>query len=138
MLNRSSFATKMWQVLTSMASILVDILPNSFMDSTMNPQDSPWPKLGGSRHLPPYIILYVWPRGQHPNVILSWDSQFGVLKFPKLGLLQLWKPITLCTNLRLKWDLKQSCGPRQELSNDMQHATYTPPTRKKIRAILDF
>jgi hypothetical protein len=36
-----------------------------------NSQDSPWPKLGGSHHLPPYSILYAWPRDQHPNVILS-------------------------------------------------------------------
>jgi hypothetical protein len=47
-------------------------------------QDSPRPGLGGSHHLPPYNILYAWPRGQHPNVILSQDR---VPKFPKLGLL---------------------------------------------------
>ncbi len=32
----------------------------------------------------PYSILYAWPRDQHPNVILSLDSQVKVLKFPKI------------------------------------------------------
>jgi hypothetical protein len=62
------------------------------MDSQDSPQvntdsqDSPWPKLRGSHHLPPYNILCAWPHDQYPNVILSWDSQVRVLKFPKLGL----------------------------------------------------
>jgi hypothetical protein len=30
-------------------------------------QDSPWPELGGSHHLPPYSILWGWPRSLHPN-----------------------------------------------------------------------
>ncbi len=64
-----------------------------------NSQDSPWLGLGGSHHLPPYSILYAQSQGQHPNVILSQDSQVGVSKFPKLGLLQLWSLITLCANL---------------------------------------
>jgi hypothetical protein len=29
------------------------------------------------------------------------------------------------SNLWLRWGLKQSCSPRQELSNDMWHTTYT-------------
>ncbi len=64
--------------------------------------DSPQPKLGGSHHFPPYNIIYAWPWGQHSNFILSWDSQVGILKFPKLRLLQLWRPITLCANLQLR------------------------------------
>ncbi len=79
----------------------------------------------GSHHLPPYSILYAWPWGQHPNVILSRDSQVGVLKFSKLGLLQLWRPITLCEDLRLRWSLEQSFSPCWELSNGMWHATCT-------------
>jgi hypothetical protein len=47
----------------------------------------------------------------------------GVPKFPKLGLLQLWDPITLCADLRLRWGLKQSFSLHQELSNVMLHAT---------------
>jgi hypothetical protein len=45
----------------------------------------------------------------------------GVPKFPKLGLLQLWGPITLCVDLQLQWGLKQSCSPGWELSNNMLH-----------------
>ncbi len=49
----------------------------------------------------------------------------GVLKFPKLGLPQLWGCITLCVDLWLRWGLKQSCSPYRELSNSMSHATCT-------------
>jgi hypothetical protein len=45
--------------------------------------------------------------------------------FPKLGLLQLWGPITLCENLRSKWSLKQNCNLCGDLSNDMWHVTCT-------------
>jgi hypothetical protein len=43
----------------------------------------------------------------------------------KLGVLQLWSPITLCADLQLRGSLKQNCSPYQELSNDMWHATFT-------------
>jgi hypothetical protein len=48
----------------------------------------------------------------------------GVLKFPELGLLWLWKPKTFCADLWLNWGLKQSCSPCQKLFNDMLHAIY--------------
>ncbi len=41
-------------------------------------QDSPWPGLGGSHHLPPYNILYSSPWGPHANGFLSHDSQVGL------------------------------------------------------------
>jgi hypothetical protein len=88
-------------------------------------QDSPLPELEGNHHLPPYSILYAWPRGQHPNVILSWESQMGVPKFPKLGLAQLWEPITLCADLRLKWGLTKSYSTCRYLFNGMWHTTCT-------------
>jgi hypothetical protein len=44
-------------------------------------------------------------------------------KFSKLRLMQLWRPITLCIDLWLKWGLKQSCSPHQYVSNDMWHNT---------------
>jgi hypothetical protein len=81
--------------------------------------------LGGGHHLPPYSILCAFPRGPHPNGILSQDSQMGVPKFPKLGFLQLWRRITLCANFRWRWGLKQSCNIHQEISNSMSHATCT-------------
>jgi hypothetical protein len=70
----------------------------------------------------PYSIICAWPRDQHLNVILSRDSQLGVLGFPKLKPPQLWGPITLCADLILRWSLKQSCSSRRELSNCMLHA----------------
>jgi hypothetical protein len=51
----------------------------------MNSQDLPQLGLGGSDHLPPYSILYAWPRGLHPNVILSHDSQIGGLEILEIG-----------------------------------------------------
>jgi hypothetical protein len=48
-----------------------------------------------------------------------------VPKFPKLGLSQLWGAHTLCADLRLKCDLKQSCSPCRKLFNGMWHATCT-------------
>ncbi len=53
----------------------------------------------------------------------------GVPKFLKLGLPQLWMPITLCAKLRLKWGLKKSCSSRRDLSNGMLHATCTQGNR---------
>jgi hypothetical protein len=93
--------------------------PRANMDS----QDSPWLELWESHHLPPYTILCAWPRDQHPNVIMSRDSQVGVPKFPQLGFLQLWGPIILRVDLWWKWGLKQSCSSRQELFNGMSRTT---------------
>ncbi len=85
-------------------------------------QDSPWPELGGSHHLPPYSILCTSPWGPHPNDFLSRDSQVGVLKSPKSRLLWLWSPIILQEKLGSRCGLKQSCIPCRELSNGMSHA----------------
>jgi hypothetical protein len=52
-----------------------------------NSQDSPWPGLGGSHHLPPYSIICVWPWALHSNVILCRNSQIGNPKIPKMGTL---------------------------------------------------
>jgi hypothetical protein len=102
----------------------------------MDSKDSPQPELGGNHHLPPYSILCAWPRGQHPNVMLSRDSQVGVPKFPKLGLLQLWRPITLCANLWLRWGLKQSSSPCQQLFNNVWYATCTQGNRGNSRLLV--
>ncbi len=64
-------------------------------------------------------------------VQMSFFSRFpkipklGILKFPKLGLPKLWRPITSCIDLRLKLGPKQSCSSHWELSNDMWCITYT-------------
>jgi len=52
--------------------------------------DSPRPGLGGSHHLPPYSILCNSPRELHPNGTFSRDSQGGVPKLSRVGLLGLW------------------------------------------------
>jgi hypothetical protein len=93
--------------------------------SNSDSQDSPRPGLGGSHHLPPYIIFCASPWGPHPNGILSWDSQVRISKLPKLQLPWLWGPITSCSDLELRWGLKQNCNPRRELSNGMLHAICT-------------
>jgi hypothetical protein len=90
----------------------------------------------GSHHLPPCSILYASPRGPHPNGFLSQDSQVGVPKLPKLKLSWLRSLITLCANLWLKWGLKQSCSPCQEISNDILHATYTQGNRVDYRLLM--
>jgi hypothetical protein len=60
----------------------------------------------------------------------------GVLKLSKLRLPQLWGPITLCVDLRLRWGLKQSCSPHSELCNDMSNATCMQGNRVDSRLIL--
>jgi hypothetical protein len=52
-----------------------------------------------------------------------------VPKFSKLGFSWLWRFITLCLNLWLRWGLKKSCNPHRELFNSMCHATCTQGNR---------
>jgi hypothetical protein len=61
----------------------------------------------------------------------------GTLKLgvPKLRLLQLWKPITSCENLRLRWGLKQICSTHQKLFNNMWHSTYTQVNQGNSRLL---
>jgi hypothetical protein len=87
------------------------------------------PDLGGATTFS--LIVYSVPN-HRTNTQMSFcpeTPKFGVLKFPKLGLLQLWRPITSCADLWLGWGLKQSCSPCQELSKDMQHVVYTRVNR---------
>jgi hypothetical protein len=49
--------------------------------------------------------------------------KLGVPKFSKLEFLQLWRPITFCVDLRLKWGLNQSYSLHRELSKGMWHTT---------------
>jgi len=62
---------------------------------------SPWPRLKGSHHLPPYSILCVVPPHPHPNGFYSQDSQGGVSKVSRFGLPGLWELITPGSNLKL-------------------------------------
>jgi hypothetical protein len=83
--------------------------------ATLDSLDSPRPRLGGSHHFPPYSILCVTPREPHPNGTFSRDSQGGVLKLSRVRLPELWELISLGSDLRLEWDLNQSCNSLREV-----------------------
>ncbi len=87
----------------------------------MDTQDSPWPRLGGSHHLPPYRILCTSPRGLHPNGF----SLLGLLSgnpeiVPAKNLATL-EPHNFVSRPWIEVRSKQSCGSRRELSNGMSH-----------------
>ncbi len=71
----------------------------------------------------PLLILFMFGHGA--NTQMSFCFRTPKSGFPKLRLLRLWRPITLCADLWLKWGFKQSCSPCQELSNGKCHATCT-------------
>ncbi len=81
--------------------ILQHLLCQDKPRATLDSQNSPRPRLGGSHHFPPYSILYVFPWHPHPNGFLSRDSQGGVPKLSWFGLPGLCEFITFCSNLRL-------------------------------------
>jgi hypothetical protein len=62
--------------------------------------------------------------------------KWGVPKFPKLGLLWLWRPITFWIDLQLRWVLKKNFSLCQDLSNDMCHATYTWVNQKDFKLLM--
>jgi len=99
-------------------------------------QNSPQPKLGGSHHLPPYSILFVWPQDQHPNVILFRDSQIGVPKFSKLSLPQLWGAHNFVWKPLIEMRSKKSCNPRWDLFSGMLHTTYTQGNQGNSRLLM--
>ncbi len=84
-------------------------------------QDSPWPGLGGSHHLPPYSILCSSRRRWHPNGYFSRDSHVGV-KLSRVGVPGLWTPISPDYRVWSQCGLKQSCSPRRELFNAVSHS----------------
>ncbi len=91
--------------------------------------DSPRPKLEGSHHLPLYNIFCTSPWRLHPNGFLSWDSRREVLKLSRLGFSQLCEAIASCSDLWLKWGLKQTCSSCRKLFNSLLHATCTHGSR---------
>jgi hypothetical protein len=84
--------------------------------------DSPWPRLGGSHHLPPYSIICSSAWRLHPNGSFSRDSQGGVPKLSRFGLLGLWGTITSRPELGSGRGLNQSCSSRWEISNVVLHS----------------
>jgi len=74
----------------------------------------------------PFIIFFViFHMGYIQMSFCPRIPKLGFSKFPKLGLLQIWRFIIFCADLRLKWGLKQSCILYWELSNNMWHSIYT-------------
>ncbi len=88
-----------------------------------NSLDSPRLGLRGNHRLPPYSILCVTSSHLHPNGTFSRDSQGGVPKLSRFGLLGLWAFITPSSDLRLGWGLKQTYSSPWELSNGVSHST---------------
>jgi hypothetical protein len=103
--------------------------PWAILDS----QDSPWPGIGGSHHLPPYIIFCAFSWSPHPNDLLVLGLPKGSLETTKVGLLQLYGVITSCSDLRSRWDLKQSCSSCWEFFNNVSHSICTHESRVNSR-----
>jgi hypothetical protein len=80
----------------------------------------------------PLIVYFVPDHGT--NIQMSFCPRTP--KFSNLGLPQLWAPITLCADLRLRWGRKQSYSPRQELSNNMCHTTITQINQGNSRLLV--
>jgi hypothetical protein len=93
--------------------------------ATLDSLDSPRPGLGGSHHLPPYSILCSSPPHLHPNGSFSQDSQNGVPKLSRFGLLGFWAFIISRPKLGSGRGLNQSYSSPRELVNDVSHFTYT-------------
>jgi hypothetical protein len=94
-----------------------------------NSQDSPQPGLGGSHHLPPY--------GACTQMSFCFGTpKLGVLKFSKLGFLQLWRHVISCEDLVLIWGLKKSFSHHREFFNVMWHATCAQVNRGDSRLLV--
>jgi hypothetical protein len=72
---------------------------------------------------PLIVFFFINHKGYIQMSFCPKTPKLGVPKFSKLGLSQLWRPIPSCAKLRLKWGLKQSCSPCQEISKNMWHVT---------------
>jgi len=89
--------------------------------------------LGGATTFPLILFSMINHRGY---IQMSFCPKMRISKFPKLGFLAVWKAITSCSNLWLRWVLKQSCSPHQAFSNDMWHATYTQVNQGDSRILM--
>jgi hypothetical protein len=91
--------------------------PRAYID----PQNSPRHGLGEATTFP-LIIFFVLGHGDCTQMsFCPRTPKLGIPKFPKLGFLWLWKPITFCTNFQLGWGLKQSYSPHQKLCNGIRN-----------------
>jgi len=83
------------------------------------------PDLGETTTFPLIVLSMISHGGYIQMSFCPRTPKLGLSKFPKLEVLTLWRPIIFCSDLLLRWDIKQSCSPHQEIFNDMWHATYT-------------
>jgi hypothetical protein len=104
-------------------------------DETQTHNTRHGPNLGETTTFP-LIIFYV--HGHRASTQMSFCLRFpsGSPKIPKIGTFTILKHITLCANLQLRWGLKQSCRPCQELSNGMWHAIYTQGNQGDSRLLV--
>ncbi len=72
----------------------------------------------------------------HPNGSFYRDSQSGVSKLSRFGLLGFWMLITPRPKLKLGRGLNQSCSSPQELSNDVWHSMCTHRNRVDSRLLV--
>jgi hypothetical protein len=85
----------------------------------------------------PLIVFFVSNHGASTQMSFRPKTlNLGVPIFPKLGLLQLWRPIIFCANPQLKWCPKKSCNLHQELFNSMLHATYKKLNQGNFRLLM--
>ncbi len=94
------------------------------------------PNLGETTTFP-FIVYFVPLHEAHIQMAFCPKTpKMGIAKFPNIRLPWLWGPITLCANLWLRWGLKKSCSLRQDLFNNMLHATCTQGRRVDSRLLV--
>jgi len=81
------------------------------------------------------LIVYFVPN-HDTSTQMSFCSGTPTWEFSQLGLPRLWRPITLCENLQLRWGLKQNCNPCRELFNGIWHTTYTQGNWSESRLLV--
>jgi len=73
----------------------------------------------------PLIVFIVFSHAAYIQMSFCSETlKLRVSKFSKLGLPWLWRPISFCANLRLKWNMNKSFNLCRDLSNNMWHITY--------------
>jgi len=85
----------------------------------------------------PLIIFSMFGHGGYTQMsFCSEIPKLGVSKFPKLGLMWPWRPITFCANLRLGWGFKKSYSHCWEIFNNMWHTTCTQVNQSDYKLLV--
>ncbi len=101
----------------------------------MDTQDSPWPGLGGSHHLPPYSILCTSPRGLHPNGFSLPGLPRGSFKIALKGTLVTLEPHNFVSRPQIEVRSKAKLQP---LSRYFQRYVTSPLQLSKLGRFLTF